>query len=103
MNENEIMEVKAEEIEATNELDNTNYEVAAEPENTGLSTGDKVLIGGILVNAAIGAAWVTKKVFIGSKDEDALVKKGFKKVKGFFAKKDKEPEVIEGEVVTEEK
>ena len=105
----ENKEVMTEEIEATNELDNTNYEVAAEPENTGLSTGDKVAIGTAAGCVLYTAAKVVKWAFVGSKGaepKEAAVKRAWnwtmRKI-GKKDKKDKEPEVAEGEVVTEEK
>lgn len=102
----ENKEVMTEEIEATNELDNTNYEVATEPENTGMSTGDKVILGtaGACVLYTIGKA--VKWAFVGSKGaepKEAAVKRGWKWVTGKFAKKAEEPKVVEGEEVTEEK
>lgn len=105
----ENKEVMTEEVEATNELDNTNYEVAAEPENTGLSTGDKIAIGTAAGCVLYAGAKAVKWLFVGTKGaepKEAAVKRAWdwtmRKI-GKKDKKDKEPEVTEGEVVTEEK
>jgi len=105
----ENKEVMTEEIEATNELDNTNYEVAAEPENTGMSTGDKVVLGAAGGCVLYTAVKVGKWLFVGTKGaepKEAAVKRAWNWVTGKIGKKgkkDEKPEVAEGEVVTEEK